>query len=81
MNGSHGGARTVLGTPPDLTPGQWALVVELLYREQQNLLQLQRDKADVLKRSVNARPALERYLSEVGDLREHIQRCTGVTGA
>ncbi len=76
---AHAGARAVLGTVPTLTADQWAIVVELLVREQQNVLQIQADKVEVLARSTNARPALERYLSEVADLRECIERHTGVT--
>ena len=73
------GARAVLGTAPELTTDQWRIVVELLLREQQNVLEIQRDKADVLKRAVNAGPALIAHLSAVADLREHIERHTGVT--
>ncbi len=76
---AHAGARAVLGTVPALTADQWTILVELLVREQRNVLQIQTDKADVLKASLNARPALERYLSEVADLRECIERHTGVT--
>ncbi len=76
---AHAGARTVLGTAPALTADQWTILVELLLREQQNVLMIQTDRADVLARSTNARPAIERYLSEVADLREQIERHTGVT--
>lgn len=71
------GARTVLGTPPELTTDQWALVVELLYQEQHKVREIQHDKADVLKRSVNAGPALVQYAAQVKALREQIQRHVG----
>ena len=67
-----------LGTVPALTADQWTILVELLLREQQNVLTIQTDKADVLRVSTNARPALERYLSQVADLRECIERHTGI---
>ena len=58
---------------------QWRLIVALLYREQQSILDLQEEKRDVLARSTNAGPRLEAYLAELADLREGIQRKTGIT--
>lgn len=78
MPGTHG-ARTVLGTVPTLTADQWRIVIELLYREQQNVQTIQQDKADTIGRSVNMGNYLEAYLSDVASLREDIQRHTGIT--
>lgn len=75
----HAGAQAVLGTDPQLTAAQWAVIIELIYREQQNVRQLQIDKADVIARATHMGTYLERYLGELADLREEIQRRTGLT--
>lgn len=76
---THTGARTVLGTVPQLTPLQWLLVQELLVKEQQRVLATQRDKAEEIQQAINMGPLLDRYLSNLADLRELITLHTGIT--
>lgn len=77
MTPAHGARALLHG--PELTAAQWRILIDLLYREQRIIQAVQADKAGTLKASVNAEGVIEGYLSVVAELREDIQRHTGLT--
>ncbi len=75
---THGGARAVLGSVPALTAYQWSVILTALQTRQETVYAITQDTARMAQTGDRLRELVELHLTELADLRECIERHTGV---